>query len=84
MIGLDPVRNMRSVQLRTFFFVTRVGGYVSLTLESQMFLPPSMVTLSIAATRVYRDLVDHVSGRCHDLYDITPSHFSPHLMQSIS
>ncbi|KAF8504759.1 hypothetical protein F5888DRAFT_781973 [Russula emetica] len=27
-----------------------------------MFLPPSMVTLSIAATRIYRSLADHASG----------------------
>lgn len=30
-----------------------------------MFLPPSMVTLSIAATRIHRVLVDHASVRCN-------------------
>jgi hypothetical protein len=31
MIGLDPARNIRSIQLRAFFLVTRVSSYVSLT-----------------------------------------------------
>ena len=63
MIELDLVRNIRSIQLRAFLFVTRMGSMKSLTsLELQMFLPPSMVTLSIAATRIYRDLIDYASA----------------------
>ena len=76
MIGLDSVQNIRSIQLRAFLFVIRVSGYESLTLESQMFLPPSMVTLSIAATRIHRGLVDHASVRHNGQYDMTLSFFS--------
>jgi hypothetical protein len=35
-----------------------------------------MVTLSIAATRIYRGLIDYASVGCTEQYDITPSHFS--------
>jgi hypothetical protein len=38
-----------------------------------MFLPPSMVTLSIAATRIHRGLIDY---GCTEQYDTTPSHSS--------
>ena len=43
-----------------------------------MFLPPSMVTLSIAATRIHRGLLDYTSEctECTEQYDITPSHSS--------
>jgi hypothetical protein len=41
-----------------------------------MFLPPSMVTLSIAATRMHRGLIDFVSVGCTEQYDKTPSHSS--------
>ena len=75
MIGLDSAQNIRFIQLRAFLFVTRLGGYVSLTLECQMFLPPSMITISIAATRIYR-LADQppvgpVRFRRNGKYDIT-------------
>ena len=79
MIGLDSAQNIRFIQLRAFLFVTRLGGYVSLTLECQMFLPPSMITISIAATRIYR-LADQppvgpVRFRRNGQYDITPIPF---------
>ncbi len=38
--------------------------------ELQIFLSPSMVTLSIAATRVYRGLVDYASVGHIEQYDI--------------
>ena len=37
-----------------------------------MFMPPSIVTLSIAATRIHRSLIDYASGRTEQ-YDITAS-----------
>jgi hypothetical protein len=37
-----------------------------------MFLLPAMVTLSIAATRIYRSLADHASVVGTEQYDITP------------
>lgn len=37
-----------------------------------MFLLPAMVTLSIAATRIYRSLADYASVGGTDQYDITP------------
>ena len=36
--------------------------------ELQMFQIPSMVTLSIAATRIYRSLADHATG-CTEVYE---------------
>jgi hypothetical protein len=33
-----------------------------------------MVTLTIAATRIYRDLIDYASVGCTQKYDTTPSH----------
>ncbi len=41
-----------------------------------MFLTPSIVALTIAATRIYRGLVDYGSVECTEQYDITPSHSS--------
>lgn len=66
MIGSDYVQNIRAIQLRAFLFVIRVGGFMSLTLKFQMFLPPSMITLSMAATRVHRCLEGHASGSRND------------------
>ena len=37
-----------------------------------MFLLPAMVTLSIAATRIYRSLVDFASIGGTEQYDIIP------------
>jgi hypothetical protein len=77
MIELDFVWNISSIQLRAFLFVTRVGSKESLnTLELQMFLPPSMVTLSIAATRIHRGLIDYASVGHTEQYDTTPSRSS--------
>ncbi len=45
-------------------------------MELQMFLAPSMATLSIAATRIHRDLIDYVSVECTEQYGITLSHSS--------
>ena len=44
-----------------------------------MFLLPAMVTLSIAATRIYRGLADYASIGDTEQYDITPFH-SSHLI----
>lgn len=73
MIGLDSAQNVRFVQLRAFLFVTCVSDYVFLTPECQMFFPPSMLTLSLAATRIHR-LADHASARArrNEQFDITP------------
>lgn len=41
-----------------------------------MCLTLSIVTLTIAATRIHRGLVAYASVECTEQYDITPSHFS--------
>ena len=41
-----------------------------------MFQPPSWITMSIAATRMHRSLVDYTSGSA-DMYDIVTSFRSP-------
>src|SRR6266403_1480522 len=49
-----------------------------------MFLPPSMVTLSIAATRIHRGLADYASNGHTKQYDIIELHRilpSPHCSQ---
>lgn len=43
-----------------------------------MCLTLSIVTLTIAATRIHRGLVAYASVECTEQYDITPSHFSLH------
>jgi hypothetical protein len=50
------------VQPRAFLLLRRGGGshvYLSLT---QMFQLPSVITMTIAATRIYRNLADFVCG----------------------
>ena len=42
-------------------------------------MPPSMVTLSIAATRIHRGLIDYASGH-FEQYDITASYSSQRLL----
>ena len=48
-------------------------------LELQIFLFPSVVASSIAATRIHRGLVDYASAGCTEQYDTTLSHSSCHL-----
>jgi hypothetical protein len=48
-------------------------------LELQIFLFPSVVASSIAATRIHRGLVDYASAGCTEQYDTTLSHPSFHL-----
>jgi hypothetical protein len=66
----------RSPQSCTFMFVTGQGNllYVSAT---QLFQLPSGITMSIAATRMYRSLSDFVSSTT-EMYDIL-SVFSSHV-----
>jgi hypothetical protein len=53
MMGFGSARNLRSIQLRAFSLLPTYATHISLILpELQIFLPPSMVTLSVAATRV--------------------------------
>ena len=47
--------------------------------ELQMFLLPAMVTLSIAATRIYRSLADYAYVGGTEQYDMTPFHSSQRL-----
>jgi hypothetical protein len=46
--------------------------------DFQMCLTPSIVALSIAATRIHRGLVDYASVECTEQYDTTPFHSSLH------
>ncbi len=41
-----------------------------------MCLTPSIIALTIAATRIHRGLADYASIECTEQYDITPSHAS--------
>src|SRR6266566_386500 len=41
-----------------------------------MCLTPSIIALTIAATRIRRGLADYASIECTEQYDITPSHAS--------
>ena len=75
MILIDFARNTRYVGLRGFLFAIRATFSIQRLMELQMFQAPSMVTLSIAATRIYRSLTEHVDGRT-ELCDITLSHSS--------
>ena len=47
-------------------------------LKLQIFLAPSVVASSIAATRIHRGLVDYASGGSTEQYDTTPYHSSFH------
>ena len=59
---LNSTRNTRSAQLGND--VILIGKQLSLTYVSttQMFQGPAVVTMTIAATRMYRSLVDFTSG----------------------
>jgi hypothetical protein len=59
-----------------YFASACVGDYRSSKL--QMFLAPSVVAFSIAATRIHRGLVDHASAGSTEQYDTTPYHSSLH------
>ncbi|KAI0282829.1 hypothetical protein BGY98DRAFT_1094148 [Russula aff. rugulosa BPL654] len=56
--------------------------FISLNLNdpfNYMFLLPAMVTLSIAATRIYRSLADYAYVGGTEQYDLTPFHSSQRL-----
>lgn len=55
--------------------------YVSLN-EKQMFMLPTVVTMSISATRMYRDLADHLFRS--DVCVILPFHHSSYSLRSTS
>jgi hypothetical protein len=59
--------NARSTQPRTFLAI--VYGRFSCTYPTQMFQLPSLITMAIAATRMYRSLTDFCTGSA-DMYGI--------------
>ena len=67
-------RNVRSTQPRTLFVVIM---YVRLSYPSatQMFQLPTLITMAMAATRMYRSLTDFGTGSA-DMYDILSFLFS--------
>jgi hypothetical protein len=68
--------HIRSLRHRKFLII--MSGMVSFYLYStQMFQPPSYITIVIAATRMHRSLVDFTS-RPTEVYDVFyPLMFSP-------
>ena len=72
---LNSAVNPRSIQPRTFLIVSTYGRPLNLP-TIQMFQLPSVVTISIAATRMHRSLTDFAS-KAADVYDAFP--FSPPL-----
>jgi hypothetical protein len=78
-IGLDFALNISSAQLRALLLllISLWDFNVSLIFKLQVFQIPSMVTLSIAATRIHRGLVDyHHASRGGKRYGITLFHSS--------
>jgi hypothetical protein len=69
---LDPLDEVRSY----FFLLALVAMGLQHFLELQIFLLPSTVALSIAATRIHRGLVDYASAGCTEQYGTTPYHAS--------
>ena len=51
------------------FLTVRASGTPSDSFQTQMFQLPSVITMSIAATRMHRALTDFVSSTT-DMYDI--------------
>lgn len=60
-------------------FATRWGKLLvfNASFATQMFLIPSMVAMTIAATRMYRGLAEFTSGGT-EMYDIIPFRSSLH------
>ena len=60
-----------SIQPRTFFFITSKGRLLCLgpgPFATQMFQLPSVITMTIAATRTYRSLLNFAGGSTNMYY----------------
>jgi hypothetical protein len=84
-VELDSASNARPVQQRTSF--SQLRGKMANCLRfsvTQMLMTPSLIVMTITATRTHRSLVDYASG-FPDVYDtLNLLHFLSYSTRTIS